>query len=66
MKLPPTRSIRPSPRSGPFWQEDNVAYRLGVDIGGTFTDFALVDEATGALTSHKQLPTPHDPSVSVL
>jgi N-methylhydantoinase A len=43
-----------------------LAYRLGVDIGGTFTDFALVDEDTGTLTSHKQLTTPHDPSESVL
>jgi N-methylhydantoinase A/oxoprolinase/acetone carboxylase beta subunit len=24
-------------------------YRLGIDIGGTFTDFSLLDEATGEL-----------------
>ena len=43
-----------------------MTYRIGVDIGGTFTDFALVDDATGHLIVHKQLTTPTDPSKSVL
>ena len=43
-----------------------MVYRLGVDIGGTFTDFALVDDDTGALSIHKQLTTPRAPSESVL
>lgn len=43
-----------------------MTHRLGVDIGGTFTDFALVDDETGSLAVHKQLTTPHDPSESVL
>jgi len=43
-----------------------VTYRIGVDIGGTFTDFALVDDRTGNLFVHKQLTTPEDPSLSVL
>ena len=43
-----------------------MSYRLGIDIGGTFTDFALVDEETGATIVHKQLTTPVDPSVAVL
>ena len=43
-----------------------MAYRLGIDIGGTFTDFALVDDDTGALSIHKQLTTPRAPSESVL
>ena len=30
-----------------------MTYRIGVDIGGTFTDFALVDDATGHLIVHK-------------
>ena len=47
-------------------QEDKVTYRIGVDIGGTFTDFALVDDKTGDLLVHKQLTTPLDPSESVL
>ncbi|MCA1553581.1 MAG: hydantoinase/oxoprolinase family protein, partial [Chloroflexi bacterium] len=41
-------------------------YRLGFDIGGTFTDFALRDTQTGALHVHKRLTTPHDPSVAVM
>ena len=43
-----------------------MAYRMGVDIGGTFTDFALIDDATGELAIHKQLTTPADPSIAVL
>ncbi|MEM7408255.1 MAG: hydantoinase/oxoprolinase family protein [Pseudomonadota bacterium] len=39
--------------------------RLGVDIGGTFTDFALFGGA-GTLAIHKQLTTPDDPSEAVL
>jgi 5-oxoprolinase (ATP-hydrolysing) len=41
-------------------------YRVGFDIGGTFTDFVLVDGATGALFLHKRLTTPHDPSEAAL
>ena len=43
-----------------------MAYRMGVDIGGTFTDFTLFDERTGQIAIHKQLTTPEDPSVSVI
>jgi N-methylhydantoinase A len=43
-----------------------MTLRLGVDIGGTFTDFALFDEASGTITVHKQLTTPRDPAESVL
>ncbi|MBM3489317.1 MAG: hydantoinase/oxoprolinase family protein [Alphaproteobacteria bacterium] len=43
-----------------------MTYRMGVDIGGTFTDFALIDDTTGELTIHKQLTTPADPSEAVL
>jgi N-methylhydantoinase A len=39
---------------------------MGIDIGGTFTDFALIDEASGAARLDKLLTTPHDPSVAVL
>ena len=31
---------------------------LGSDIGGTFTDFALVDTETGDIRIHKRLTTP--------
>jgi N-methylhydantoinase A len=37
-------------------------YRLGVDIGGTFTDAMLLDEATGAMRICKVPTTPGDPS----
>src|SRR5437867_4215897 len=40
-------------------------YRVGVDIGGTFTDLILVDDATGELTVGKVLTTPSDPSQAV-
>lgn len=35
---------------------------LGVDIGGTFTDFALLDMQTGGVATGKCLTTPDDPS----
>jgi N-methylhydantoinase A len=40
-------------------------YRLGCDIGGTFTDFVLLDDRTGDLHIHKCLTTPQDPSDAV-
>ena len=43
-----------------------MSYRIGADIGGTFTDFALFDGASGAMRIHKQLTTPHDPSEAVI
>ena len=39
--------------------------RLGVDIGGTFTDLVLVDERTGALRVGKVLTTAKDPAHGV-
>lgn len=36
--------------------------RLGIDVGGTFTDFVLLDDATGQVKTYKCLTTPHDPS----
>ena len=41
-------------------------YRIGVDIGGTFTDFVMQDVKTGRLTNEKLLTTPADPSQAVL
>ncbi len=37
-----------------------MALRIGVDIGGTFTDLVALDEATGAVTNAKALSTPGD------
>jgi N-methylhydantoinase A len=41
-------------------------YRIGVDIGGTFTDFALFDARGVRMAIHKRLTTPTDPSAAVL
>ena len=43
-----------------------MTWRLGIDIGGTFTDFALLDQAGQKLAIHKQLTTPLDPSAAVI
>ncbi|MEM8753718.1 MAG: hydantoinase/oxoprolinase family protein, partial [Pseudomonadota bacterium] len=39
-------------------------YRLGVDAGGTFTDFVLADES-GEVGIYKTLSTPHDPTEAI-
>lgn len=43
-----------------------MAYRLGVDVGGTFTDLLLFDQASGAFWRHKTPSTPHDSSEGIL
>ena len=40
----------------------SVTHRLGVDIGGTFTDAILIDESTGDVRIAKVPSTPDDPS----
>src|SRR5207244_802460 len=37
-------------------------FRVGLDIGGTFTDFVLLNDATGELRLHKVLTTTPDPA----
>jgi N-methylhydantoinase A len=41
-------------------------YRLGVDIGGTFTDAVLIDERSGAAWIDKVPTMPADPSIGFL
>ena len=41
-------------------------YRIGFDIGGTFTDFILLDQARSQIRLHKCLTTPSDPSIGAL
>ena len=41
-------------------------WRIGFDIGGTFTDFVLYDGEAGSVQLHKRLTTPHDPSEAAL
>ena len=43
-----------------------MAWRIGVDIGGTFTDVAMVEEGTGQIGIAKVLTTPHDFAEGVL
>ncbi len=40
--------------------------RIGIDVGGTFTDFVLLDDETGRTRSHKCLTTPRDPSSAIV
>ncbi len=40
--------------------------RVGVDVGGTFTDVVLWDDESATPTLHKLPSTPHDPSVAAL
>ncbi|MBN2385633.1 MAG: hydantoinase/oxoprolinase family protein [Anaerolineales bacterium] len=42
------------------------ALRIGIDIGGTFTDFVVYDPADGSLRTFKLLSTPADPAQAVL
>ena len=43
-----------------------MSYRLGVDVGGTFTDLLLINEQDGDIFTAKVPSTPHDSSVGVL
>lgn len=43
-----------------------MAYRLGVDVGGTFTDLLLLDAERGRFWRHKTPSTPQDSSIGIL
>ncbi|MBI5877895.1 MAG: hydantoinase/oxoprolinase family protein [Chloroflexi bacterium] len=43
-----------------------MPYRLGIDIGGTFTDAMLINEETGEIRIGKVSSTPRDPSLGFL
>lgn len=40
-------------------------YRIGIDVGGTFTDFVMADLVGGTLVFHKEPSVPADPSRAV-
>jgi 5-oxoprolinase (ATP-hydrolysing) len=40
--------------------------RIGIDVGGTFTDLSLFDSAAGRLHHHKVLTTPRDPVEGII
>ena len=43
-----------------------MQYRLGIDIGGTFTDFVAYDETDRTLKAWKNLSTPQDPIEGIM
>ncbi|MED5545377.1 MAG: hydantoinase/oxoprolinase family protein [Pseudomonadota bacterium] len=43
-----------------------MTYRLGVDVGGTFTDLLLFNQEDGSFFRHKTPSTPHDSSEGIL
>ena len=43
-----------------------MSYRLGVDVGGTFTDLLLINEGDSSFHIAKVPSTPADPSIGVL
>jgi N-methylhydantoinase A len=43
-----------------------MAYRLGVDVGGTFTDLLLLNEETGQFWRDKTPSTPADSSIGIM
>ncbi len=42
-----------------------MEYKIGIDVGGTFTDFLLTSE-DGSSEIHKVLSTPDDPSIGLM
>jgi len=42
-----------------------MKYRVGIDIGGTFTDCVVID-SQGEIEIFKDPSTPHDPSIGLL
>lgn len=43
-----------------------MSYMIGVDVGGTFTDFSIFDTDTGTLKHFKHSSTPEDPSKAIV
>ena len=42
-----------------------MKYKIGIDVGGTFTDFLLTDD-DGTSRIYKVLSTPKDPSIATI
>ncbi len=61
MAAGPSTGLRTGPSTGL-----RAGCRIGVDVGGTFTDVALYDEAAGAVAVHKLPSVPEDPSQGIL
>lgn len=41
-------------------------YRIGIDVGGTFTDVVLLNEESGDFTTYKLSSTPDDQSIAIM
>jgi N-methylhydantoinase A len=54
------------PRAAAGAREEAMTARLGVDVGGTFTDVALWDETTRRLAVFKLPSVPSDPAAGIL
>ena len=54
----PPETFQPSPLP--------LSTRVGIDIGGTFTDFVIYDPESGQIETFKLLSTPRDPAEAVL
>jgi N-methylhydantoinase A len=42
-----------------------MSYRIGVDVGGSFTDFAVFDDADGRITTLKVFSRPDEPGAEI-
>src|SRR5262249_12663398 len=61
-RFPPLRAW-----ASPMTEVDmSRGFRIGCDIGGTFTDFVFLEAETGAVRTAKRLTTPDDPSLAML
>ncbi|WP_108260086.1 hydantoinase/oxoprolinase N-terminal domain-containing protein [Mangrovicoccus ximenensis] len=49
-----------------FAQGSQGRLRIGIDVGGTFTDFVMADSGTGRVALYKEPSTPDDPSRALI
>ncbi len=49
-----------------FAQGSQGRLRIGIDVGGTFTDFVMADSQTGRVALFKEPSTPDDPSRALI
>jgi len=54
-----------SPHEGAHSHASAATLRIGIDVGGTFTDLIAASTQDGKLTHHKTPSTPRDPSVAI-
>ena len=48
------------------WPNPEQSVRIGVDVGGTFTDVVLLNESDCPLAFHKTPSTPEDPAIAIV